>query len=64
MKQTILTQITTTRKEKSISQLKLAQMVGINESTLIRNLKCETEMSLDTLVKICEALEIEIIIKS
>jgi len=45
-------------KEKNISQLKLAELIDLNESTLIRNFKGETEMLLITYLKICGALEI------
>lgn len=45
-------------KEKGISQYKLAEMIGINESTLIRNFKKDTEMSLPTFLKICGALDV------
>lgn len=62
-KQQIFAIITTTRKEKGISQLKLSEMIGIDEATLIRNLKGETEMQLSTLLKICEVLELQIEIK-
>ncbi|AZB23623.1 XRE family transcriptional regulator [Chryseobacterium bernardetii] len=46
------------RKEKNISQLQLSELIGINESTLIRNLKGESAMTLATLLKICGALEL------
>jgi len=45
-------------KEKKITQLKLSELIEINESTLIRNLKGETEMLLTTYLKICGALEL------
>jgi len=45
-------------KEKKITQLKLSELIEINESTLIRNLKGETEMLLTTYLKICGALDI------
>lgn len=57
-KQLFFNFITETRKEKKISQLKLAQMIGLDESTLIRNLKNETEMTLATSLKICGALDL------
>ena len=50
--------ITERRKEKKISQLKLAEMIGIDESTLIRNLKGTSEMTFETSLKICGALEL------
>jgi DNA-binding Xre family transcriptional regulator len=45
-------------KDLKISQKKLADLIEINESTLIRNFKKETEMSHLTFLKICGALEI------
>lgn len=45
-------------KELGISQLKLSELIQINESTLIRNFKKETEMSLSTYFKICGALKL------
>lgn len=46
-------------KEKGISQFQLSEIIGINESTLIRNFKKDTEMSLSTYFKICGALELQ-----
>ena len=45
-------------KEKKITQKKLCEMIGVSESTLIRNFKKETEMLLTTYLKICGALEL------
>ena len=45
-------------KERGISQKKLSEIIEVNESTLIRNFKNETEMSVTTLLKICGALKI------
>ena len=45
-------------KDKKITQLRLSELIEINESTLIRNLKGETEMLLTTYLKICGALEL------
>ena len=45
-------------KEKKISQYQLAQMIEMNESTLIRNFKGDFEMSLTTYLKICGALQL------
>ncbi|CAL2106698.1 XRE family transcriptional regulator [Tenacibaculum sp. 190524A02b] len=45
-------------KEKKITQKKLSELIGVNESTLIRNFKKETEMLLTTHLKICGALEL------
>ena len=57
-KQLIFNFIKNRMKEKKISQHKLAQMVEMNESTLIRNFKGDFEMSLTTYLKICGALEL------
>ena len=61
-KQIIYDAIKAKRAKLGISQLKLAEMAGVKESTLIRNLKGETDMSLGTLLMICEALNIKGII--
>lgn len=45
-------------KELGISQLKLSELIEVNESTLIRNFKKETEMSLATYFKICGVLKL------
>jgi len=57
-KQLVFKFIEERRKEKGISQLELSEMIGINESTLIRNFKDDTEISFSTILKICGALEI------
>lgn len=46
------------RKEKGLTQLQLANLIGINESTLVRNLKDESEMTFATSLKICGALDL------
>jgi len=45
-------------KEMKITQNQLSEMIGINESTLIRNFQKKTEMTLTTYLKICGALEL------
>lgn len=45
-------------KELKISQKKLSMLIEVDESTLIRNFKKETEMSLRTYFKICGALKL------
>lgn len=45
-------------KEKKITQKKLSELIGVNESTLVRNFKKETEMLFSTFLKICGALEL------
>jgi len=57
-KQLIFDFIKERMQEKKITQLKLSELIEINESTLIRNLKGETEMLLTTYLKICGALEL------
>ena len=57
-KQLIFNFIKERMQEKKITQLRLSELIEINESTLIRNLKGETEMLLTTYLKICGALEL------
>jgi transcriptional regulator with XRE-family HTH domain len=57
-KQLIFDFIKERMQEKKITQLKLSELIEINESTLIRNLKGETEMLLTTYLKICGALDL------
>jgi transcriptional regulator with XRE-family HTH domain len=57
-KQLIFDFIKERMQEKKITQLKLSELIKINESTLIRNFKGETEMLLTTYLKICGALEL------
>jgi transcriptional regulator with XRE-family HTH domain len=57
-KQLIFDFIKERMKDKKITQLRLSELIEINESTLIRNLKGETEMLLTTYLKICGALEL------
>lgn len=57
-KQMIFKFIKERMKEKQISQIKLSEIIGVDESTLIRNLKSDTEMPVATLLKICGALEL------
>lgn len=45
-------------KEKNIKLYQLAELVGVNQSTLVRNFKKDTEMYHSTFLKICGALEI------
>lgn len=45
-------------KELKISQKKLSTLIEVDESTLIRNFKKDTEMSLRTYFKICGALKL------
>lgn len=50
--------ITERRKDKGLTQLELAKLIGIDESTLVRNLKNESEMTFATSLKICGALDL------
>ena len=45
-------------QDKGINQRDLARLIDVNESTLIRNFKSETQMLLSTYLKICGALEL------
>lgn len=49
--------VTNRMDELNVSQTELAKRIGVNRSTLIRNLTGETEMTLSTFLKICGALE-------
>lgn len=57
-KQMFFNFITERRKEKSLTQLQLAKLIGLDESTLIRNLKNESEMTFATSLKLCGALDL------
>jgi transcriptional regulator with XRE-family HTH domain len=57
-KQMIFSFIKDKMKEKKISQLSLSKLIDVSESTLVRNFKCETEMTLTTYFKICGALDL------
>ncbi|MEW7222004.1 helix-turn-helix domain-containing protein [Elizabethkingia anophelis] len=57
-KQLILKFIKKRMEEKNISSGKLASLIGVERSTLNRNLENETEMTVSTLFKICGALEL------
>lgn len=57
-KQMIIKFIIERMQEKNITRGKLAEIIGIERSTLNRNLDNETEISLSTILKICGALEL------
>lgn len=57
-KQIIIKFITERMREKNVTRGKLAELIGIERSTLNRNLDNETEISLSTILKICGALEL------
>ena len=57
-KQLVFKFIAERMKEKGVSRGKLSEIIGVERSTLNRNLDNETEISFSTLLKICGALEI------
>lgn len=57
-KQMIIKFITERMQEKNVTRGKLAELIGVERSTLNRNLDNETEISLSTILKICGALEL------
>lgn len=63
MKQTILTQITDRMTERNIGKTELAKQLNISRTTLWRYLENKKDIPLETFLKICEVLELEIIIK-
>lgn len=44
--------------EKKVTQYRLSQLTGLSESTISRWLKGESNISFNSLIKICGALEI------
>lgn len=57
----IIEKIKETREAKGVSRYKLSQLTGIHESTLKRyEDKAIKKISFENLLKICEALEINI----
>lgn len=62
MKQTILTKITNRMTELNIGKAELSQSVGIGRTSLWRYLKGEKEITLGTLIKICEKLDLKILV--
>ena len=63
MKQTILTQITDQMTEKNIGKAELSKAVNIGRTSLWRYLENKKDIHLETFLKICEILELEITIK-
>ena len=59
-KQEIFKQLKQRRKDLRINQFDLCKSIDINESTLIRNYKGDTIMSLDTFISLCTELNIKI----
>ena len=60
MKQTILTQITARMTERNIGKTELAKQLNISRTTLWRYLENKKDIPLETFLKICEVLELEI----
>ena len=63
MKIKILNQITTRMTEKNIGKTEIAKKLNISRTTLWRYLENKKDIPLETFLKICEVLELEIIIK-
>lgn len=60
MKQTILTQIIDRMTERNIGKTELAKQLNISRTTLWRYLENKKDIPLETFLKICEVLELEI----
>ena len=60
MKQTILTQITDRMTERNIGKTELSKAVNIGRTSLWRYLENKKDIPLETFLKICEVLELEI----
>ena len=63
MKIKILNQITTRMTEKNIGKTEISKTLNISRTTLWRYLENKKDIPLETFLKICEVLELEIIIK-
>ena len=63
MKQTILTQITDRMTERNIGKTELAKQLNISRTTLWRYLENKKDIPLETFLKICEVIELEVTIK-
>ena len=63
MKQTILTQITARMTERNIGKTELAKQLNISRTTLWRYLENKKDIPLETFLKICEVIELEVTIK-
>lgn len=57
----IISTIIATRKERKISQYRLAEMCKLPQATISRLESFNTEPKLSTIIKICNALEIKIV---
>ena len=60
MKTKILTQITDRMTERNIGKTELAKQLNISRTTLWRYLENKKDIPLETFLKICEVLELEI----
>ena len=60
MKTKILTQITDRMTESNIGKTELAKQLNISRTTLWRYLENKKDIPLETFLKICEVLELEI----
>ena len=63
MKTKILTKITARMTDRNIGKTELAKQLNISRTTLWRYLENKKDIPLETFLKICEVMEIEIIIK-
>ena len=63
MKTKILTTVTDRMTERNIGKTELAKQLNISRTTLWRYLENKKDIPLETFLKICEVLELEIIIK-
>ena len=63
MKNKILTQITDRMTDMNIGKTELAKQLNISRTTLWRYLENKKDIPLETFLKICEVIELEIIIK-
>lgn len=62
-RQLIIEFFKSTMKQKGITVYKLAQLTGLENSTLSRIFNYQTDMKLCTMLKICEALNLRPIYK-
>ena len=63
MKTQILTQITDRMTERNIGKTELAKQLNISRTTLWRYLENKKDIPLETFLKICEVIELEVTIK-
>lgn len=58
MKLYVLTRIKEVRKEKGITQEKIANMIGMNQTQYSRYERGENEIKVNVLIDICKALQV------